>query len=573
MDEYDIQEAFRRIELELISSMKRNLQKHRDWETDEDMNWTMWQAEQLKSLEKFKKENKKIFSKQFKEINTQIEALLQDTYKMSGFDQERKILETIKNNKSLKELSKQGIEGSFFKLNTKKMNALMNSVMKDMQTAETAMLRMTNDQYRKTIFNAQVYMNSGAGTLKKAIDMAMHDFLSAGINCIQYKDGRRVNIASYAEMAIRTANKRAVLISEGDVRKQMGIHTVRISKYGQCSETCLPWQGRVYVDDVYSGGTVEEAKELKLPLLSEAIAGGLFHPNCKHRANTYYLDLDDDASENEVEKMPKESPVEEQEHRKNQLHIQQQKRLVAGSLDGKNIEKAEMKLELWEEKDEHLLLDHPELEIPSFMRRNKINAIENSDEVVEQYFNKLELKTNDKKVIEYVKNDLKRMPEKDLQLLDKFHLSLESNDKISYYVSPNKIGKLFGLKRKIYMNVYEGKFQGSFAHEFAHFAADVSNLYEDSEFIKVLDNVFSDCSIKIKKIHDKDEIYVVSERFIREYQGRTYLSLKEFNKKGLNYNDLKEYVSVGYQTFITDPILLERKDKMLYDYFIKRGLR
>ncbi len=92
-------------------------------------------------------------------------------------------------------------------------------------------------------------------TSKQAIDEATKDFLSSGINCVRYKNGRQVNIASYSEMAIRTANKRAMLVSEGDVRKTFGIHTVRISKHGACSETCLPWQGKVYMDDVWSGGT------------------------------------------------------------------------------------------------------------------------------------------------------------------------------------------------------------------------------------------------------------------------------------------------------------------------------
>ena len=152
--------------------------------------------------------------------------------------------ELAKGNVVSKALDK-GLEGSFFHLNTKKMNALINATTNDMKTAETAMLRMVNDQYRKTIFRAQVMANSGAFTLQQSIDAATKDFLKAGINCIQYKDGRRVNIATYAEMAIRTANKRAILISEGDVRNAYGIYTVRISRYGQCSDTCLPWQGRI----------------------------------------------------------------------------------------------------------------------------------------------------------------------------------------------------------------------------------------------------------------------------------------------------------------------------------------
>lgn len=80
-----------------------------------------------------------------------------------------------------------------------------------------------------------------------------------------------------------------------------------------CSKTCLPWQVRVYIDDVYSGGTKEEAEELKLPLLSTAIKGGLFHPNCKHITKTYYPDLDNDDEDN-PRVIKYENPPGTQEH-------------------------------------------------------------------------------------------------------------------------------------------------------------------------------------------------------------------------------------------------------------------
>ena len=41
-DEYDLAEAFRRIENELIASMIRNLDRHRAEETKEGYNWSMW---------------------------------------------------------------------------------------------------------------------------------------------------------------------------------------------------------------------------------------------------------------------------------------------------------------------------------------------------------------------------------------------------------------------------------------------------------------------------------------------------------------------------------------------------
>ncbi len=380
MNDYDVRSAFEEMELELISSMKRNLSRHQKWETKEGINWTMWQAEQLKTLEQYKKQNKKIFTSRFSAINHQITKLLKDTYLISGFEQERAILKQVGFGKGitepisikkewfkipiqkrsaynlkdfiLKKPTSKGIEGGFFSLNEDKMNALIQATTKDMTKAEYAMLRMADDQYRKIIFDAQVMANSGAFTLSQAIDKATRDFLKAGINCITYKDGKRVNIAAYAEMNIRTATKRAKLISEGEARNAYGIHTVKVSRYGQCSETCIPWQGRVYVDDVYSGGTKEEAERLNLPLLSVAIAGGLFHPNCKHIMTTYFYDLK--KSLGKLQEDGAENPPEEQEHRKNQKFIQQQERLATGLLDQQNIQEATMLKNKWLDKDKML---------------------------------------------------------------------------------------------------------------------------------------------------------------------------------------------------------------------------
>lgn len=54
-DEYDIEKAFKEIEEELMASMMRNLKGHRAEEEKMGYNWSMWQVEMLKSLEKYKK--------------------------------------------------------------------------------------------------------------------------------------------------------------------------------------------------------------------------------------------------------------------------------------------------------------------------------------------------------------------------------------------------------------------------------------------------------------------------------------------------------------------------------------
>ena len=64
-DEYDIGAAFAAIEEELISSMMRNMARHRAEEEQEGIRWSMWQAEQLKALEKYKRENQKRYGSRF----------------------------------------------------------------------------------------------------------------------------------------------------------------------------------------------------------------------------------------------------------------------------------------------------------------------------------------------------------------------------------------------------------------------------------------------------------------------------------------------------------------------------
>lgn len=55
MADYDIGKAFAEIEDELISSMIRNLERHKVEEVTEGMQWSQWQAEQLKALDDYKR--------------------------------------------------------------------------------------------------------------------------------------------------------------------------------------------------------------------------------------------------------------------------------------------------------------------------------------------------------------------------------------------------------------------------------------------------------------------------------------------------------------------------------------
>lgn len=284
---YDVGDAFATIENELLDSMIRNMKRHRAEEAEEGFQWEQWQAKQLAGLEEYRRKHADRLNARYNSINAKMRMAILQANAAGGMAQEKAILKAIRKGAKLHKASDK-LQGEFFRINEQKMDALLDAVEHDMLRAESAILRMHDDQVRRAIFNAQVYANSGAGTYEKAVDMAVKDYASTGLNCVKYKDGKQVNIKSYAEMALRTASKRAYLSGEGTKRQEWDIHTVIINKRGNPCPLCLPWVGRVMIDDVWSGGTAVEAKKMGYPLISQAMNAGLYHPNCRDSHTTYF---------------------------------------------------------------------------------------------------------------------------------------------------------------------------------------------------------------------------------------------------------------------------------------------
>lgn len=355
MNEYDITTAFKVIENELIASMIRNMDRHRAEETKEGYEWSMWQTEQLKALEKYKRNNQKKYRKQFQKINGEIDFLIRKARETGNMQQEIKILEAIKKGFPAKKISK-GMAGEFFRLNDRKLEALIEATTHDMEKAETAILRKAEDDYRQAIYNAQVYANTGAGTYEKAVDMATKDMLSRGINCVQYINGARHTLADYADMAIRTASKRAYLQGEGEKRQEWGIATVIVNKRGNPCPKCLPFCGKVLIDDVWSGGP-EDGVDLetgkKYPLMSYAISQGLYHPRCRDSHTTYFPGIstaDDTWTKEELEAIGQEYEAEQkQQYAKRQE--EKYERLAEYSLDAGNQKKYAERQAQWKQQN------------------------------------------------------------------------------------------------------------------------------------------------------------------------------------------------------------------------------
>lgn len=342
---YDVSRAFERIENELLESMTRNLKKHKAEETELGIEWTQWQAIQLEELHRFKQEAAKKYGLEFKSMNKKIRETIANASLQGASDEELNVLKALEKGYVLKR--ERGLSAGFFQTNQKRLDALMNAVEHDMKTAQTAVLRYANDQYRRIIFQSQVAASSGALTYEKAVDMATSDFLKKGINCITYSNGAVHNIVSYADMAVRTASKRAYLMGEGQKRQEWGVSTVILNKRFNACPLCMPFEGKVLIDDVWSGGS---SKDGPYPLMSSAMAAGLYHPNCKDKHSTYFEGISSKPESRYYEEKP---VIKERQLIENKLnHAKRQaksyNRLAKNSLDAENQETYRARATEWD---------------------------------------------------------------------------------------------------------------------------------------------------------------------------------------------------------------------------------
>ena len=333
MNDYKIKELYEEMELYLIRSMKKNLKRHLNEENEVGFEFSQWQAEKLKELKRYQRENKSIIGGYTKGLNKEVSEYLKSELKQGSINAIKRHNKALGTNlKPSKIMNK-----SFFKTNDRKVNSLIKVVNNDLNTVNKSALRMVNDQYRQIIHKSAFFVGNGVMTEKQAVDMATKDFLSRGINSIEYKNGRRVNIASYSQMAVRTASLRTQLMGEGDFRKSIGRSLVQVTTHGTACELCVAWQDKVLVDDVFSGGKPDG----KHQLLSEAMAQGFLHPNCRHGLTTYYPELEDEEIEIDEDMLQQEINYADR-------NIKKYNRLAIGSIDEENISFYSEKKHKWQ---------------------------------------------------------------------------------------------------------------------------------------------------------------------------------------------------------------------------------
>lgn len=131
------------------------------------------------------------------------------------------------------------------------------------------------------------------------------------------------------------------------MRQKWGISTVIMNKRGNPCPKCLPFVGKVLIDDVWSGGKQSDGPYM---LMSTAIANGLYHPRCKDSHTTYFPGISSKGAVYTDEEKEQVRKDYEAEQKKTFVHRQAERfgRLALYSLDADNQEMYAVRKEQWE---------------------------------------------------------------------------------------------------------------------------------------------------------------------------------------------------------------------------------
>lgn len=149
-------------------------------------------------------------------------------------------------------------------------------------------LRVAVDGFRQVIADASAQVLIGTQTRREAAQRALDRFAARGITGFVDRLGRGWDLASYAEMAVRTASARATVDAHADRLIAYGQDLVIVSDAPQECKLCRPWEGKVLSLSGGTAGTVEGGRGVRVAgTLEDARAAGLFHPGCRHSTSLF----------------------------------------------------------------------------------------------------------------------------------------------------------------------------------------------------------------------------------------------------------------------------------------------
>lgn len=180
-----------------------------------------------------------------------------------------------------------GIEGSFTpRPDHEAITNLVSDAMRPHEQMILQVRRIVQDAYNEAIRTAAAVVLTGAGTRVDAAREALRKLADQGITGFTDRSGRKWDMASYAEMATRTASGHAAINGHMDRLIGLGVDTVYVSDSPEECEKCRPFEGQILSITGNTTGELSDGKKV-LCSVEESKEEGLWHPNCTHSVSIY----------------------------------------------------------------------------------------------------------------------------------------------------------------------------------------------------------------------------------------------------------------------------------------------
>lgn len=163
-----------------------------------------------------------------------------------------------------------------------RVRAIAKEAVTNLAATHARILRSSLDAYRDVIAGVSEDVVTGVATRRTATQAALNRFADRGITGFVDKAGRAWDLASYSEMATRSAVIRSSLAGKAAKYEAAGQDLVIVSDHWEECELCAEWEGKVLSLRGETKG---------YPTLDDAEAEGLFHPNCRHSYAPYVKGL------------------------------------------------------------------------------------------------------------------------------------------------------------------------------------------------------------------------------------------------------------------------------------------
>jgi hypothetical protein len=173
--------------------------------------------------------------------------------------------------------------------------ALAQELTQRMSSRDLNVLRWQQDAYRDVMAQPVFDVLAGTKSRLRAAQVAWEHLLAKGVTGFTDRRGRNWDLASYVEMATRTAAAHAAVEGTLDRFRQAGVDLVIVSNAPQECIRCRPWEGKVLAiagtpgqrrmeHGIHDGVMVSVDV---VATVAQAVAAGLMHPNCRHSLAAY----------------------------------------------------------------------------------------------------------------------------------------------------------------------------------------------------------------------------------------------------------------------------------------------